>query len=76
MDKPKTICVECRHFINKGDYLNKLDVWYDWFCGAVENETVIDPVKGVRTNRRYAYARDINTGDCEYFKKKKVEIFA
>ncbi|KKL55822.1 hypothetical protein LCGC14_2251550 [marine sediment metagenome] len=71
------ICRDCRHFIQNGA------IWYDQFCGAVENEQGTNPVTGelgfVQKNdlglvyfgdQRFAYAREINRGDCEYFVKK------
>ena len=73
MSGVKTICRQCRHFINNAS-------WYGQFCTAVENDKEQDPITGefqyVAKNdlgrvyfhlNRYAYARDINHGNCEYF---------
>ena len=70
----KTICRDCRHFIELHP------VWHSQFCGAVENSQEQNPVTGefqyvgrndlgqvYFNNQKYAYARDINTGNCEYF---------
>lgn len=77
--KPEmTICARCGHFINRGS------IWYDQYCGApeVRRPQAVDPVTGKRgfssrndlgtpiyDDNPYPHARDINTGECPYFKK-------
>lgn len=76
---PITICVQCKMFENKGA------IWYDQFCcePEVRAQEGIDPVTGKKQHihkndsgrkyyddNPYPYARDVNSGNCEYFNKK------
>ncbi len=71
-----TLCIHCRFFINKGT------VWYDQFCGATPREKATDPVTGCEgyrvvndlgrasiTDEPYAYARDVNDGQCPLYQR-------
>jgi len=69
-----TICKKCKHKIFEGE------IWYNQFCSANRLPSGIDPVSGKRkhiainsrgrkyyTNRKYAYCKDINDGQCKSF---------
>lgn len=79
-----TICVECKHHRHIVKNRAAPHVWYNHFCGAVEHAPVIDCVTGERgfssgndlgrgivTQDQFAYCRDINQGNCEYFSPAK-----
>ena len=68
--KYPTICAECYHFICASD------IWYDQYCGAVQNKLKLDYVTGKTVyvdGQVHPYARDINTdGKCEMYKTKVI----
>ncbi len=81
MNRPKTICAECIHFINQGP------IWYSQFCAASPLEKAIDPVTGAETymatnslgmhttsDNAYQYCRDVNDGNCPKFEPKDVNL--
>ena len=70
----RTICVNCKHFIKRGD------IWYDQLCGAVTRERTICLVTGKEgyrtvndlggvhvTQEPHPFARDINDGQCKHY---------
>ncbi len=75
----KTICVNCKYFIDKTRESNQSEqIWYNLFCAcpAVLGNSVQDPVTGKRMfvsasgrmDDHLPYARDINkNGDCEHY---------
>lgn len=79
----KTICLKCKYHKGKGD------MWYDHFCTHpdVRHTKEQDPVTGkmlyaskndlgrvVLNEEEYPYCRDINHGNCPYFKKSILGI--
>ena len=60
MKQPKTICVNCEHFIEK-----------DSLCGASKREQRFNFVTGVKEPPyAFHFAREINDdGDCKLYKK-------
>lgn len=80
-----TLCIECKHHRHIVQNPAAPHVWYNHQCGAVEREPTIDPVTGESgylgrndlgttyiTEDRYAFCRDINRGNCEYFSPKNL----
>jgi len=79
----KTICYKCKYFHNAEPCGYRNNIWYNHFCKASPLKTDIDPVtgrmsfvtenclgKGAYTDRRFAYCRDINEGNCKKYEKK------
>lgn len=64
--RPRTICVECVHFLNISGGFNA-GVWYNHLCKAYPEERIINPVTGKNvtdSGQEYAYCRDKNSGEC------------
>lgn len=81
-EPPKTICGDCRHFLNREPTGPRSDVWYNHMCSASPRPDAIDPVTGKHgyagkndlggafvTDERYMFCRDVNTGNCSLFDK-------
>ncbi len=77
-----TICRDCCHFVEE------TPIWHGQFCGAVENAKAQNPVTGeleyVGQNdlgrvyfgaNKFAFARDINKGNCEYFSRTAITTY-
>ena len=59
MDEPKTICVECKHFID-----------LDSMCGASPRKQKTNPVTGkLEPLYPFLFAREVNFGDCQLYEK-------
>lgn len=75
--QPKTLCVNCEHHIFLGCDSDP-SRWYYHYCGAHPRKLKTDPVSGVVgyekygdiTVQKYPHCRDINNGNCKYFKAK------
>ena len=72
--EPKvTICAECQHFISIEDG-PRTGVWYNLFCGAIEQKPVLNVVTGKRetpNDNGHPCCREVNNGNCKLFEPRK-----
>ena len=62
-----TACKDCKE-IARGPHIN---IWYNHRCLAVREPNSFDYMSGEMRLGDYAYCRDVNHGNCEYFEKRE-----
>mgnify|MGYP001370445318 CR=1 FL=1 len=68
---PKTICINCKHFIYIGTKEFNPNFWHYMLCKKSPIPEVINPVTGIKeTSNQYNYCKNINFGDCSLYEGK------
>lgn len=64
-----TACEKCVYYDNRGKVEPWISSWDFQRCIAGAKNQIFDPITG-KTTKTDAYCKDVNKGNCDFFKEK------